>query len=212
MPAPLPTTGAIVLAAGKSRRMGTQKLLLPFAGRTMIGHVVAQVVASPVRHAVVVVGADRAAVSAAVAGPGVAVVTNEDISGDMLSSIRCGLRALPAECDAVLVVLGDQPSVTPDLIARLTAAYAVGRGRIIVPAYDGRRGHPLLFAAAFREEVLAGYDDLGLRGLLQAHERDVLEVPVADDGVVSDVDVPDDYRRALEKSAPSSSPSGVTET
>ena len=197
----MPAIGAIVLAAGKSRRMGTQKMLLPFAGSTMIGHVVSQVLNSPVRFTVVVVARSAADVSNAVAGLPVTVTTNNDPDGDMLSSIRCGLRALPAECDAVLVVLGDQPSVTPQLIATLIDAYAGAPGRgIVVPAHNGRRGHPLLLAARYRDEVLHAHDGIGLHGLLQAHENDVLEIAVSDDGVVSDVDVPDDYRRAVEKS------------
>ena len=190
---------SIVLAAGQSRRMGTQKLLLPFAGSTMIGHILSCVLRSPVQHTVVVVGHGAAAVSATVQEFDVAVVTNDYPDGDMLSSIRCGLRALPPGYDAVLVVLGDQPSVTVELITQLIDAYSGGHARIVVPTYEGRRGHPMLLAAAFRDEVLGRYDGVGLRGLLESHAEDVLEVPVADDGVVSDVDVPDDYRRAVKK-------------
>ena len=182
--------------------MGTQKLLLPFAGSTMIGHIVSRVVHSPVQHTVIVLGRGAASVSAAVREFDVAVVTNDDPDGDMLSSIRCGLRALPPECDAILVVLGDQPSVTVDLITRLIDAYAGGQARIVVPTYQGRRGHPILLAAAFREEVLGRHDGVGLLGLLDSHAGDVLEVPVTNDGVVSDVDVPEDYRRAVAKFAP----------
>src|SRR4029453_13829990 len=97
-------TCAIILAAGRSRRMGTQKLLLPFAGKTLISHVVAQVAGAGISHIIVVVGLEGGG-AAALADQPVTLAANPDADGDMLSSVRIGLRALPAECDAVLVVL-----------------------------------------------------------------------------------------------------------
>jgi molybdenum cofactor cytidylyltransferase len=189
--------GAIVLAAGNSRRMGTQKLLLPYAGTTVIRHIVDRVAASSVDRIIVVAGRDADAVRAATGGSRATVVVNETLDGDMLSSVRCGLRALPAECQAAIVVLGDQPSITAELVNQLVdASAASGRG-IVVPAYRGRRGHPLLFSMEYRTEVLTGYDAVGLKGLLEAHADDVFELAVADDGVVTDMDVPDDYKAAL---------------
>ncbi|GMV98055.1 MAG: 4-diphosphocytidyl-2C-methyl-D-erythritol synthase [Phycisphaerae bacterium] len=188
---------AVVLAAGQSRRMGTQKLLLPFAGQTVIAHVVDQVVAAGVSDVCVVVGPDHAAIAAALADRPARLVVNPDPQGDMLSSVRAGLMAPPAGYQAAMVVLGDQPSVTADLIAGMLRAFPTcGRG-IVVPACAGRRGHPLLFAARFIEEVLTRFDQVGLRGLLAAHPGDVFELPVADAGVLADMDTPADYVREL---------------
>jgi molybdenum cofactor cytidylyltransferase len=131
----------------------------------------------------------------------VTVVVNEAIDDDMLGSARCGLRALPAGCDAVLLVPGDQASITSSLVRRVIGAYAnSGRG-IVVPAYKGRRGHPLLFAAGYAPEVLSGYDGVGVRGLLRSHPDDVFELDVADPGVINDVDLPGDYERELARLA-----------
>jgi molybdenum cofactor cytidylyltransferase len=199
-------TCAVVLAAGLSRRMGpgVQKLLLPFAGSTVIGHVVGQLLASPVERVVVVVGTEPrvpAAVAAVAAPDRTIVVVNEKPDDDMLGSARRGLRALPAGCDAVLLVPGDQPSITPGLVRQVIDAYATrGRG-IVVPAHRGRRGHPLLFDARYVPEVLGGYDGVGVRGLLRSHPDDVLELEVADAGVAEDVDLPGDYDRALARHA-----------
>jgi len=187
---------ALVLAAGRARRMGAQKLLLPIGDRPAIARIVDEVLAGPVAEVVVVVGTDGGRIADALAGRRVTLVANPDPAGEMLSSVRCGLRAMPEACTAALVVLGDQPSLTAGLVAALAGAHrATGRG-LVVPTYRGRRGHPLLVAMRYREEVLRGYDDVGLRGLLRAHPQDVGEVETGVPGVVEDMDVPDDYRRA----------------
>jgi molybdenum cofactor cytidylyltransferase len=113
----------------------------------------------------------------------------------MLSSVRCGLRALPAMCEAILVALGDQPAVTAGLVDALVEGFRAGRHRIVVPVHGGRRGHPLLFSADYRPEILTQYDDQGLRGLLGAHPDEVFELPVSTAAVLSDVDYPEDYQR-----------------
>jgi molybdenum cofactor cytidylyltransferase len=195
-------THAILLAAGRSRRMGTQKLLLPFAGRTVVGHIAGQLAASAVGRIVAVVGPDAAGVVEALAGLRVQTAVNGDAEGDMLSSVRCGLRALPEEGEAVVVALGDQPTITAELIDRMIEAFAArGRG-IVVPAFAGRRGHPILFSMAYRQEVLTGLDGVGLRGLLAAHDEEVFALPAGDPAVLCDMDCPEDYRKALSSLLP----------
>lgn len=190
---------AVVLAAGRSRRMGAQKLLLPFGGRTVIGHIVGEILRSPVDRTFVVVGDDAPRIAEALGGLRVTLVTNPDGAGEMLSSVRCGLRALPPDAEAVLVALGDQPALTALLIGRMLGAFrTAGRG-IVVPVHEGKPGHPLLFSARYREEVLTRYDDVGLRGLRQAHPEDVFELCAASPAVLSDMDWPEDYRRELDR-------------
>ena len=115
----------------------------------------------------------------------------------MLSSVRCGLRALPERCKAVLVAIGDQPSIGTELVDLMIRSFAAGSKKILVPCYEGKRGHPVLFSALYREEILTHYDDVGLRGLLHAHADEVLELAVTTSCVLSDMDYPDDYRREL---------------
>ena len=188
-------TSAVVLAAGRSRRMGTQKLLLPLRGKPLIAHVVDAVLASPVARVYVVTGGDGDAIAAALAGREVELVANRDLEGDMLSSVRCGLEALPAVCLAALVVLGDQPGITAEAIAALLAASQATERGIVVPICAGRRGHPLLIRRRHWEAIRRGFAGEGLRGLLAEQADDVMEVPMVGGEMFLDIDRPEDYRR-----------------
>jgi len=189
---------AIVLAAGESRRMGAQKMLLPFGSATVIAHVVDQLLNSAIDQVLVVVGHAGDSVAEALSGRAVAVVHNADYKFGMLSSVRCGLRALPGQCSAIMVALGDQPAITTGLIDELLQTFARNDKGILTPLFQGRRGHPLLFSERYRAEILTRYDDdVGLRGLLHAHPGDVFEWAAPTAAVLSDMDYPDDYRREL---------------
>jgi molybdenum cofactor cytidylyltransferase len=191
----------IVLAAGESRRMGTQKLLLPFGSTNVIAYVVDQLIRSGGDKTLVVVRHEADKVVKALSGQAVTIVENLDYVSGMLSSARCGLRALPpqgqAGLDGVLVALGDQPAITTELVDYLIQAFIGNSKGIVVPVFGGRRGHPLLFAAHYRDEILTHYGDVGLRGLLHAHTDDVLELTAPTAAVLSDMDYPEDYRREL---------------
>ncbi len=193
---------AIVLAAGRSRRMGVQKLLLPWGGpkQTVIGHIISALAGGGTDCVIAVVGTGSDAVAAEVARAGAVVVRNPDPEGDMLSSVRCGIRALPSGCQAVIVSLGDQPSLNSNLVRQMLDAFSAAGKGILVPVHDGKRGHPVLFSTHYCDEVLARHDRIGLRGLLAAHASDVFELPVSTPGVLTDVDCPEDYRRELDRS------------
>lgn len=198
---------ALVLAAGRSHRMGVQKLLLPLGGRPLIARVVDEVLASPVDQVFVVVGQKKERIAEALrAGQHpherrLSFVTNADVEGEMLTSVRCGLAAMPHPCTAALLVLGDQPAITADINAALIrASQTAGRG-IVVPTFGGRRGHPLLLSMKYRNEVLQRYDSVGLRGLLLAHPEDIYELELPDPGILEDLDTPDDYWRATFKTS-----------
>ncbi|HCO92904.1 MAG TPA: molybdenum cofactor cytidylyltransferase [Phycisphaerales bacterium] len=189
---------SIVLAAGLSNRMGVQKLLLPFGGKTVISHIVDQLLASSIGEVHVVVGHEAERISAELSGRAVSIVNNPNYKSGMLSSVRRGLRNLPEKCRAVLVVLGDQPSITTELIEQMLQSFAATEKSILVPLYKGKRGHPILFSERYRDEILAQYDDVGLRGLLHAHPDDVSELSVSTSAVLCDMDCPQDYRKELD--------------
>ena len=188
---------AVVPAAGRSRRMGTQKMLLPFAGSTVIGQVVRTLRSAPLRGVVVVVSPDGGAVEAEALAAGASTVVNPDQDADMLSSVRCGIRALPVDADAALVALGDQPTVKASLVASLVQAFSARTDAIVVPVHRGTRGHPLLVASRWFGGVLTRYDGTGLRGLLSEQGDSVVELHVDDEWVLRDVDDPADYRAAV---------------
>lgn len=189
---------AVVPAAGQSRRMGACKQLLPFAGTTVIGHIVDELLRSRVDEVRVVIGHHGSQLREELAARTAQIIENPDFQQtDMLASIRCGVSRLPPECRAVLVALADQPAIRAELVDTMIDRFlSAGRG-IIVPTHANRRGHPLLIAASYRDEVMTGYDNLGLRGLVAAHWRDVLELPIPKSLVLSDMDYPEDYRREL---------------
>ncbi|MCB1096603.1 MAG: nucleotidyltransferase family protein [Verrucomicrobiae bacterium] len=192
---------AIVLAAGKSVRMGTQKLLLPVDGQPAIARIVGAVAACPaVRDIIVVTGRDGSKVSSVLAGYGVSFVANPDYDGDMLSSLRCGIDALPGSCTAFLVVLGDQPRITSKLIETLLAAHPRhSPSAILVPLVAGRRGHPILVSTVHCESIMTGFDGIGLRGLLTADPESVVDVPFPEEYAdqMRDMDTPGDYEQLL---------------
>ena len=193
---------AIVTAAGQSRRMGVQKHLLPFGTTTVIGHIVDQLFQGGIGDICVVVGHQANRIVEALSGRPARIVHNPDYrQTEMLASVRCGLRALPQTCEAILVALGDQPAINAELVRAMTESFStVGLG-IVVPVHGGKRGHPLLFARRYCSEILSGYDEVGLRGLLAAHPKDVFELCVPTSLVLSDMDFPEDYRRELDRLA-----------
>jgi molybdenum cofactor cytidylyltransferase len=204
---------ALVPAAGRSRRMGVPKCLLPFGGTTVIGHIVAELQRSRVAEVCVIAGHQADRLRQALAGRPIRIVENPDYERtDMLASIRCGLAAVPETCRAVLVALGDQPAITAEWVDAMLDAFATcGRG-IVVPLHAGRRGHPLLFAARYRNEILTAYEQCGLCGLLAAHSDDVFELPAPNLAVLCDMDYPEDYWRELARPGehPNLSPSPPT--
>ena len=189
---------AIVLAAGLSSRMGVQKLLLPFGGKTVISHIVDQLLASTVGEVHAVVGHQAERISAELSGRAVSIVNNPNYTSGMLSSVRCGLQNLPEKCRAVMVVLGDQPSVTTELIDQMLQSFAATEKNILVPLYKGKRGHPILFSSLYLDEILTKYGDVGLRGLLHGHSDDIFELAVSTASVLCDMDCPEDYRREID--------------
>ena len=189
---------AVVLAAGLSRRMGAQKLLLPFGGKTVISHIVDQLLTSTVDEVHVVVGHQAERISAELSDRAVSIVENPNYKSGMLSSVRCGLQNLPEDCRAVMVVLGDQPSITTELIDKMLQSFATTEKSILVPLHKHKRGHPILFSSHYSDEIMMQYDDVGLRGLLHSHSDDVFELDVTTSSVLFDMDYPEDYQRELD--------------
>jgi len=190
---------AIILAAGESRRMSRPKLLLPFDDRTIIEEVVANVLSSRADGALVVLGANRREIEAKIRHFEARTVTNPKYQEGMFSSVRRGLRALPASARAALFVLADQPEVPTSVINLLIDAYLRKKKGIVVPVFRKRRGHPLLVDLKYRSEIEALSPEIGLRALIRNHPEDVLEVKVSTSAVLRDIDDPKDYGRALKK-------------
>ena len=188
---------AVILAAGESRRMGTQKLLLPFGDATVIESVVLTALASRVDRVLAVLGADRDAVRQKLEPLGIDFVINENFVKGMLSSVQAGFAALPPDAEAAVVMLGDQPFLPARVVDAVVEAFRRSGKGLVVPAFQGRRGHPVLIGLKYRDEVLALDPADGLRRLMQAHPEDIFKAEVEDANILRDMDVPEDYTNEL---------------
>jgi len=190
---------AIVLAAGRARRFGAQKLLAPFGASTVVRTVVDTIRLVGVDFLVVVGGPGGAAVRAAVGGPPVLWAENAEPDRGLSSSIATGLAVLPPNVGAVLMVLGDQPTVSVQVVERVVAAWREGGGPVVAPRYRGLRGNPVLFDAALFESLGALAGEHGARDFIAADPARVTMVDVAEPPPM-DIDTPSDYDELLKRS------------
>lgn len=193
MTAPAPVA-AIVLAAGGGTRFGGDKLLASLGGRPVVRLTVGRVLRSGARPVLVVTGHAGDAVAAALAGLDVRLVPNAAWAGGMAGSLRAGVAALPDECAAAVVLLGDQPLIEPDAIDRVAAAFRAAGRPIVAARYGGRRGHPVLFARALFGELAAVTGDIGAREVI-ARDPSRVELVELPGEPPPDVDTPDDLAR-----------------
>jgi len=190
-----PQVAAIVLAAGGSTRMGQPKQLLPVGGQPMVRRVTAAACATELAQVVVIVGAQADAVRQALIGLAVDVVVNESWAEGMSTSVQAGLSALASSIQAALIILADQPGLTPELLNTIVARYRATRAAIVAPFYQGRRGNPVLFDRSLFGELMATRGDQGGRMLVLRHERALERVEVDDPAILLDVDTRQDYEK-----------------
>jgi molybdenum cofactor cytidylyltransferase len=183
---------AIVLAAGRSTRMGgPNKLLADLGGKPLVRIVAEQAVASKASGVIVVTGHQADLVEKALAGLNVSFVRNPDFAAGLASSVKAGINAVPADADGAVVCLGDMPLIDTMLIDRLIEAFAPDRGSLIaVPVSDGRRGNPVLWSRRFFGELMTLDGDVGARHLIMKHAEAVTEVPVEGHAAFLDIDTP----------------------
>lgn len=197
-----PYIAALLLAAGRSQRMGPQnKLLTRLGGRTMIAGVAAQIEAAGISTCIAVTGHEEKQVRAALTDCRVTFVHNPDYVQGLSSSLRAGIKALAEDVEGVLVCLGDMPDIRADHLRELISAFDPAEGRAIcVPTFQGKRGNPVLFGARFFAEMLHVSGDTGARHLIGENQDLVCEVPMDDAAVLLDLDTPQamsEYQRLV---------------
>jgi molybdenum cofactor cytidylyltransferase len=190
---------AIVLAAGKSERMGTPKALLPLRGRTFLDNILEEISQSSVQRTVVVVGHHKAEIEGHMP-PGTSVIYNPDYEQGMITSLQAGIRAVPGEATGALLFLVDHPLVQRDTIELLIKELAPGR--IVLPTFKGRRGHPVLFASDIFQEILSLTTSQGANIVVRKDPTRVVEVSVDFPGILVDVDTPEDFRKLQNEHEP----------
>jgi molybdenum cofactor cytidylyltransferase len=183
----------LVLAAGRSTRMGgPNKLLEEINGKPLVRIVTEQVLESRARPVTVVTGHQRELVERALAGLAVKFVHNPDYAQGLSTSLKTGIAAVPAAADGAIVCLGDMPQVSAALIDRLVAAFNPTRGAlIVVPTLRGKRGNPVVWSRRFFPGLVQVEGDVGARHLIGSYAEAVAEVPVEDAAALTDVDTPE---------------------
>jgi molybdenum cofactor cytidylyltransferase len=184
---------AVILAAGRSTRMGgSNKLLAEIGGRPLVRIVAEAALASQARPVIVVTGHQRDKVEAALLGLDVQRVHNPNFAEGLSTSVKTGLAAVPADADGAIVCLGDMPQVSAALIDKLIAAFDAERGAlVVVPVIDGQRGNPVVWARRFFPELAALEGDVGARHLIGRYPEAVAEVALTDTAALIDVDTPE---------------------
>jgi CTP:molybdopterin cytidylyltransferase MocA len=182
---------AVILSGGASRRMGSPKALVQYEGRPFLEHLLDVTKHAHIGVRRVVLGPDAAAITDGISLSPDEVVINEDWEKGQLSSIQAALRTLPPEVDGMLLCPVDHPLISATLVANLIETFIATKALVVVPLYEGKRGHPVIFSAAVFDELLQAPLDTGARAVVWAHKNEVQEVGTTETGCVLNLNDPD---------------------
>ena len=188
---------AVVLSAGESSRMGRPKALLPIEGQTFIERIVDALKAGGIERIVVVLGFHADVLRAQIDHLPVEILVNPDYCLGQLSSLQVAVRhlMLDANCEGMMVHLVDHPYIDPKLVSLMLERFKTLKSAIVVPRYQGKRGHPVIFSRALFDELLSAPLDQGAKIVVHAHRQDTLEIETEDAGITLDIDTPKLYRQ-----------------
>ena len=187
---------SIILAAGKSERMGRPKQLMPFGTSTIMEQTIDNLLHSNVNDIIVVLGYKAEEVREKIGDRPVKITVNRDYQRGLSTSIVAGLKLVDENAQAIMIALADQPVIDSKTINRLIKEFNSHDKGIAIPIYQGERGHPVIFSMRYEEELLGLKGDIGGRQIIEEHPDDVLEVAVASGGINIDIDTESDYVRA----------------
>ena len=188
---------AVILSGGASSRMGSPKALLAYQGRPFLEHLLEVSAHRQIGVRRVVLGADAEPIAKAIHLKADEIVINADWEKGQLTSIQAALRSLPPGTDGILLCLIDHPLISASLIQELVEQFYTSGKPIVLPVYEGRRGHPLIFAASLYGELLAAPLETGARAVVWAHSREVEEVSTNEEGCVLNLNDPDTMNKAF---------------
>ncbi len=190
---------AIILAAGESTRMGSPKALLQIQGKTFLEHLVATLRNAGLHEISVVLGHDPDKIIAQLPKLDVRFIINENYQKGQLSSIQAAIKSVPQDCDAIMICPIDRPLIPPELIKKLIEAYSKSKPPIVIPIFDAKRGHPIIFSSSLFPEVLRAPYDIGARAVVWAHHNEVVEVQTDEEGILLNIDTPELYEKYIRK-------------
>ena len=191
---------AVILGAGESRRMGSPKALVPFHGISFAQHLVNVTRHARVSVTRIVLGAGAEDIAAKLGVDPAMIVVNRDWEKGQLSSIQAAIRSLPENTEGLILCPVDHPLVSANLVSQLIKQFDASGKLIALPAFHGRRGHPVIFRASLYGELLSASPDVGARQVVWEHAQEIVEVPTEEEGVVLNLNDPETLRRALESS------------
>jgi molybdenum cofactor cytidylyltransferase len=184
---------AILLGAGESKRMGLDKLSLPWGEETIFEHCLNTFLRSKVKELIVVLGGKTKGTTGPSRRRKAKLVMNPHYKMGMSTSIRRGIQAIDPECQGILIALGDQPFLKIRTINALIQAFAREEKGIVVPSFRGRKGHPVIFHKRYQKDLLKLQGDVGGKSIIERYPEDVRIVHVKSEGVVKDIDTWKDY-------------------
>jgi molybdenum cofactor cytidylyltransferase len=193
----------IILAAGSSQRMGSPKALLKIGEKTFLQHIVEQLRSARILDLVLVLGAHAEEIQPTLSWFKGKVVINERWQEGQLTSIIAGLDALnlvnpePEEIHGAMICPVDHPLLSQAILVELQQGFWRSHKQIILPTYEGKRGHPVIFHSDLFDEIRNAPAELGARAVVRNHPDDVFEVPVKESGVVTNIDTPEDYEKYI---------------
>jgi molybdenum cofactor cytidylyltransferase len=188
---------AVILSGGASSRMGSPKALLAYQGRPFLEHLLEVTAHRQIGVRRVVLGAHAEPIAKAIDLKLDEIVINEDWEKGQLTSIQAALRSLPPGTDGIILCLIDHPLISADLVQELIECFYKSGKPIVLPLYQGRRGHPVIFSAAVYEELLSAPLETGARAVVWAHSGEVEEMRTNEEGCVLNLNDPDTVKKAL---------------
>lgn len=190
---------AVILSGGASSRMGSPKALLPYQGRPFLEHLLKITIHPEIGARRVVLGADAESIAKAIPLKANEMIINSQWEKGQLSSIQAAVRKLPAGTEGMLVLLIDHPLISSLLVGELIAQFHKSKKPIVLPVYEGRRGHPVIFSASLYPELLRAPAETGARAVVWAHADEVEEVPTNEEGCVLNLNNPETLNRAMDQ-------------